>query len=404
MSKESAEELDTIGSIYETGLDAARWNEALGMVAARVGATRVMLHDAYLSRADALLAAHNIPSMAVDLYRDRFWRTDPWNAAVRAQGAAMGNVYGGEQIVNAETLEASEFYREFMNPMDVRYTCGTVLQDQWRGLVPPTYLACYRPVARGDFGRGERAMLAGLVPHLQAAVDLFWRQERFQGLDPAEIAVLDRLAVGVVVANQHGRVLYVNPSAQAILHRNDGLAVERGRLTSASVRESWRLNRIIGSACLPGTATPQSDGAMAVTRTDSSWPYLVQVVPLARGRNAAAAVFMTDPASGASGPDAPEFRTSGLTQAERRVLDEFHTGLSRRQIAARLGLSPNTVHAHLKSIFAKTGATRQADLARLGLLRASGPASGARPAGPAPRTRSITRRRMPAHATRPKRR
>jgi DNA-binding CsgD family transcriptional regulator len=110
---------------------------------------------------------------------------------------------------------------------------------------------------------------------------------------------------------------------------------------------------------------------------------------------------MTDPASG---PDAPEFRTSGLTQAERRVLDEFHTGLSRRQIAARLGLSPNTVHAHLKSIFAKTGATRQADLARLGLLRASGPASGARPAGPAPRTRSITRRRMPAHATRPKRR
>jgi DNA-binding CsgD family transcriptional regulator len=39
--------------------------------------------------------------------------------------------------------------------------------------------------------------------------------------------------------------------------------------------------------------------------------------------------------------------------------------MSGPEAAAQLGIGPGTVHAHLKSIFAKTGVRRQSGLARL---------------------------------------
>jgi DNA-binding CsgD family transcriptional regulator len=66
----------------------------------------------------------------------------------------------------------------------------------------------------------------------------------------------------------------------------------------------------------------------------------------------------------------------GLTQAEAKVALAASSGLSIPETANRLGLSPNTIKTHLRRIFAKTGTSRQTELARLmasiGLLRPDG--------------------------------
>jgi DNA-binding CsgD family transcriptional regulator len=52
----------------------------------------------------------------------------------------------------------------------------------------------------------------------------------------------------------------------------------------------------------------------------------------------------------------------GFTDGERRVTEPVARGLSTRQIAARLQVSPYTVQDHLKSIFAKSGSGSRGDL------------------------------------------
>ena len=55
-------------------------------------------------------------------------------------------------------------------------------------------------------------------------------------------------------------------------------------------------------------------------------------------------------------------RANGLTEREREVLHRLTQGLSTRQLAAEMELSPHTVPDHLKAIFAKTGANSRSAL------------------------------------------
>jgi DNA-binding CsgD family transcriptional regulator len=68
----------------------------------------------------------------------------------------------------------------------------------------------------------------------------------------------------------------------------------------------------------------------------------------------------------------PASNTSLLTPREREVLALLAEGLPNKLIAPRLGISENTVKAHVASIYDKVGASNRAEAvvaaARLGLL------------------------------------
>jgi DNA-binding CsgD family transcriptional regulator len=53
----------------------------------------------------------------------------------------------------------------------------------------------------------------------------------------------------------------------------------------------------------------------------------------------------------------------GLTPREREVARCAGSGMSNREIAAQLGISPATVDVHLNHIFQKLGIRRRAELA-----------------------------------------
>ena len=44
-----------------------------------------------------------------------------------------------------------------------------------------------------------------------------------------------------------------------------------------------------------------------------------------------------------------------LSRREREVLEQLHFGLTNRQIAERLGISPNTVNKHVQKVLRKLG-------------------------------------------------
>jgi DNA-binding CsgD family transcriptional regulator len=76
-------------------------------------------------------------------------------------------------------------------------------------------------------------------------------------------------------------------------------------------------------------------------------------------------LFLTDPGR-TPGISAEAVRDLlGLTQGEAAVTARIAEGRSLVEVADGLGISPNTVRAHLRAIFIKTGVRRQSQLVQL---------------------------------------
>jgi DNA-binding CsgD family transcriptional regulator len=72
-------------------------------------------------------------------------------------------------------------------------------------------------------------------------------------------------------------------------------------------------------------------------------------------------------ASGESARKRDESTATQLTAQERQVARFVVDGLSNREVAAQLFLSPRTIDFHLRNVFAKAGVSSRGELARLTL-------------------------------------
>jgi DNA-binding CsgD family transcriptional regulator len=99
-------------------------------------------------------------------------------------------------------------------------------------------------------------------------------------------------------------------------------------------------------------------------------PMIVHVVPILRAAqdvfNSAACLLVVTQLERNAGPEATILQgLFDLTPAEARVAQAVAEGMAPEEIAAAHEISIGTVRTHLKSAFAKTGATRQTELAIL---------------------------------------
>ena len=61
----------------------------------------------------------------------------------------------------------------------------------------------------------------------------------------------------------------------------------------------------------------------------------------------------------------PENGWGALTDSELKVVDLVVEGMTNRQVAGQLYLSPHTVSTHLRHAFAKVGVNSRVELARM---------------------------------------
>ncbi len=69
--------------------------------------------------------------------------------------------------------------------------------------------------------------------------------------------------------------------------------------------------------------------------------------------------------------DRPAFGWDSLTDTERTITDLVAEGLSNRQVASRVFLSPHTVAFHLRHVFWKLGITSRVQIARMAAEQAA---------------------------------
>ncbi len=168
---------------------------------------------------------------------------------------------------------------------------------------------------------------------------------------------LDMLDHALVIVNEAGSVHYRNRLAGAVLKSaaspltvSAGTLRARGRALHAELHEAIRL------ACLQ-----RRSSALAASRGMQA-PLRLLVVPMDAVGGREAAVWILEPPS----PRLPDPRILGvlfgLSRAEARLALRLLAGLTPQECARQAGVGVAAVRSQLHSMFAKTGARRQAEL------------------------------------------
>jgi DNA-binding CsgD family transcriptional regulator len=167
------------------------------------------------------------------------------------------------------------------------------------------------------------------------------------------------------------RVVHANAAGRAMLAAGEVLRAPCGRL-AATEAEADRALREIFAAVLRGDAAAVRGVAVPLVSRGGE-RFVAHVLPLTSGTrrkagvayDAVAALFVQRATLGA--PAAPEAiaKAYQLTPTELRVLLAIVEVGGAPEVAEALGIGEGTVKFHLKRLFAKTGARRQADLVKL---------------------------------------
>lgn len=190
-------------------------------------------------------------------------------------------------------------------------------------------------------------------------------QDQLQDDVASLLQLLDHVPVGVALLDREARPRIVNAPVRELLHRRDGLALgpDGGIQTMDRVANEQIRTLLRTIAERPS----QTGGAWTVSRESVVDPLRLVLSPLRPGQpvSTVAALLVHDPNRPCSAPESLLQRVHGLTHAEASLASVMMQGCPVEEAAALLGVSVNTAKTHLKRVFAKTGATRQAELVYL---------------------------------------
>jgi DNA-binding CsgD family transcriptional regulator len=191
------------------------------------------------------------------------------------------------------------------------------------------------------------------------------------------LSAMDHLRFGVFVLDASGQAVYLNPAAQRLTGASGhfGLRVERHGLTLPAAADTLSLRNLIAIAAAAHAHQPAAPaGSLQVPALNGTASLLLRVLPLPQDKSdphwdqhfggGCVAVFATTSAV----PSLSQKRMMelhGFTRAEAKLSKLLAAGSSLDEAASAMALTTGTVRSQLKSIFSKTGVTRQGELVAL---------------------------------------
>lgn len=197
----------------------------------------------------------------------------------------------------------------------------------------------------------------------------------FQALAPAHAVAFaiaaEQSPLPVLLCDAQATVLAAGKVAHHLLAQNAGLlALDHGRLRLTGHEQQRQLLEFIERA-LAGEAPGPRDSTLVMKLDRGETPLTLLISGVAGASEPLAAIYLHEPAFTARISEALLCELHTLTQAEARVARLLVNGASTHEIAEHNNTSLHTVRNQIKSVFNKTGATRQAELA---ILLLTGPA------------------------------
>lgn len=354
-----------LGAIYEGPMEATPWHSALQILHERLDAAHValILRPASAQVTPAIINTGPSDPGMMQSYERHFFTLD---SLVRLQ---EGDVVIAEEAIGRQWMRSS-FYQDYLRPADVRHLMGT-------DIYPAEGIECRLRVTRHHgtrpFSREDQALCGRIVPHLKRAIQLHSRMDCLEARHQLLMNTVARARLGIVSFDQTGQLLGMNPEARRLLDERDGIGLRGNTLYVENLSEERELMRLIrqmlGQA-RPGDSVAAIEG-LSITRPSgrSKLGVLVRSVPQGRfdrRQRPAVAMFLRDSEASSAATDVEVVRRLfGLTRTEAALAQVLTEGLAVNDVAKRMNICRNTARTHLRSIFFKTGVTRQTQLVRL---------------------------------------
>jgi len=357
-----------LGAIYEGPMESPPWHAALELVRENLKAAHVtlMLRPPSPDSTGVMINTGPVTRQGIESYETHFFALDPF---VRLP---EGEVVTAEELIGKSWLE-SVVYQEYLKPLGIRHLLGADIYTQ-------DGIECRLRVTRSHnqkpFSAEDKALVRFLLPHLKRAIQLHARLDYLECERQLFAGTVNRLLLGIVSFAQNGTLLETNQEARRILSEKDGLWLSGNTLCVESAQESRELQRMIRQALADsisgGHGGPGLVEAMSVSRPSgrAKLGVLVRSIPPGDWSESklrpAVAVFLRDPESSAAQPSQELVRRLfGLTRMEAQLALLLAEGYTLDEAAEKMDVRRNTARTHLRSIFCKTGVTRQTMLVRL---------------------------------------
>ena len=354
--------------IYAGAVDASAWRTFLKRITERLnGNAAVLILRVPKLGEIPMKVAHGAMPEREALYFKHFMAVDPFVQLPEGRAVTM------HDFVAPDELERSEYFQEWLVPMDMVYAVGVDMRDRNRY---HARLRICRPRGAGNFSAEDCAIVEMFVPHLKTAIHLFAELDVVRTERSMYAEAMDQLTLATIVLDENGQVLHANRLAESILAQRDGITLVNGGLQLAHHEDAKRFRELVTRAVSnQRAARPGLVEVMRVRRPSGQADIGLVVRPSSSGVDghgerltASVAVFLsadTDSASETALPSEVIQKLFGLTPKEATLALRLAGGDSLQEASENLGISTNTGRAHLRSIFAKTGVDRQAKLVRV---------------------------------------
>jgi DNA-binding CsgD family transcriptional regulator len=355
-----------LGAIYEGPMESPPWSSALQLLRDKLQAAHVtlMLRPPSPDSSGIMINTGPVTAQGQESYETHFFALDPF---IRLR---EGDVVTAEELIGKEWLQ-SAFYQEYLKPLDIRHLLGTDIYTK-------EGIECRLRITRSHdakpFSASDRTLVRFLLPHLKRSIQLHARLDFLECERQLFAGTVNRMLLGMISFAQDGGIVEMNQEAKRILAEKDGIWLTGNTLSVDSSQESRELQRMLRQALSEpeGGDGPAVVEAMSISRPSgrAKLGLLIKSIPLGEWSESrqrpAAAVFLRDPESNAVQPSQELVRRLfGLTRMEAQLALLLAEGFTLDEAAEKMNVRRNTARTHLRSIFCKTGVTRQTMLVRL---------------------------------------
>jgi len=265
----------------------------------------------------------------------------------------------------------SELYVGWMKPHGIYHVGGAQFVDTKSHKAG---IAILRDEKAGVWTDGELRVIDEILPHLRRAFNIHSEFTYLRLKQDALLKGLDRLVIGLILYDNNGQPVYINPTARATIDNHPGMQLEDDNLFLTNPEDEKNLRKtIIDTAAIDPDDSWKQSVAIGITHPDVEAPLPLLVTPMHANLitsdldydGAKVAMFLSDP--NLEQPISVDNLVSvySLTPSEAQVAISLANGHSIDEIATTSNHSSHTIRSQLKSVFRKTGVSRQSELIKM---------------------------------------
>ena len=353
ISVESFSELLEV--LYSAPLYPQRWERFLDLLCEHTQSRSSFLvcGDSRQSVSVRAQGGAGLPPDAVATYAAEYTGRDPFILPVIRSG--LTGVLDPELLLPRAAVEESDFYRHLIAPQGYRYPGAVALTCTIRRFEGISF---WRLEEEGYLDPESVRLMKLLFPHIKSALEIRHALGTADARAAGAEAVADASATPAFLLGGGDEIVHANSAARELLREGDGLVVREGILGAAKPAMRKPLRALLQGA--RAAAKP-----LALERPSGRRPLQLLASPVAGHGIGGVLLLATDPEKPVVLRDDVLREHYKLIAAETEVANGLLTGYSLEEIAALRKVKIGTVRDQVKSMLAKTGTNKQAEMIKL---------------------------------------